>query len=150
MNSISDQLHSYHHSSSYWLYLRPLVMRLLVMSNRGCGHWVVGIGQCARQVADGVLPFTEAEYDLWEEHWTECAMRLQQWDILSELSKNEGNCDVMAECAWRNVDWCAERDMIGQILSGVSEANPRKRVFECFREWNRLQDPNERTQENVS
>jgi transformation/transcription domain-associated protein len=116
------------------------------------GMWAMGqlaYEQALQKARTGVLPFTEAEYDLWEEHWTECAMRLQQWDILSELSKNEGNCDVMAECAWRNVDWGAEKDMISQILSGVGEGNPRKRVFEVFQFWNRLQDPNERTQEKV-
>jgi transformation/transcription domain-associated protein len=116
------------------------------------GMWALGqlsYEQALQKARTGVLPFSEAEYDLWEEHWTECAMRLQQWDVLSELSKNEGNCDVMAECAWRNVDWGAEKDMIAQILSGVSESNPRKRVFEVFQFWNRLQDPNERTQEKV-
>jgi transformation/transcription domain-associated protein len=152
LSDIFSSLDEDDYNAGLWRHRCHYIETNAAVSFEQSGSWAlaqVSYEQALQKARTGVLPFTEAEYDLWEEHWTECAMRLQQWDILSELSKNEGNCDVMAECAWRNVDWVAEKDMITQILSGVTDGNPRKRVFEVFQFWNRLQDPNERTQERV-
>ncbi|KAN0059794.1 transcription-associated protein 1 [Thecaphora frezii] len=81
----------------------------------------------------GVLNFTEAEYSLWEDHWTLCASKLQQWDILTDLAKAEGNNDLLLECAWRLFDWTTEREVLETALESLSaSATPRRRVFEAY------------------
>lgn len=82
----------------------------------------------------GVLPFTEPEYCLWEDHWILSAQKLQQWDILTDLAKAENNNDLLLECAWRLSDWGSmDRDMIDTTLAAVSDvATPRRKVFEAY------------------
>lgn len=81
----------------------------------------------------GVLTFTEAEYSLWEDHWVICAQKLQQWEILTDLAKLEGNNDLLLECAWRLSDWVQEKDYLEQALDSLSAVpTPRRRVFAAF------------------
>ncbi|CDZ98369.1 Histone acetyltransferase SAGA, TRRAP/TRA1 component, PI-3 kinase superfamily [Phaffia rhodozyma] len=82
----------------------------------------------------GVLPFTEQEYCLWEDHWITSAQKLQQWDILSDLARAENNHDLLLECAWRLSDWGSfDRDTIESTLAAVSDvATPRRKVFEAY------------------
>ncbi len=81
----------------------------------------------------GVLNFTEAEYHLWEDQWVFCAQKLQQWDILTDLAKMEGDNDLLLECAWRLYDWTTERETLEQALESLSaSATPRRRVFEAY------------------
>ncbi|KAI7852465.1 hypothetical protein BDC45DRAFT_550494 [Circinella umbellata] len=81
----------------------------------------------------GVLPFTESEYMLWEDHWIACTQKLQQWDILTDLAKHDGNINLLLECSWRLSDWTAERELLEQSLQQVSDTpTPRHKVFEAF------------------
>ncbi len=82
----------------------------------------------------GTIPFTENEYSLWQDHWILAAQKLQQWDILTDLARHEGNHDLLLECAWRLSDWgSADREMIERTLSAVSDvATPRRKVFEAY------------------
>lgn len=81
----------------------------------------------------GVLPFTESEYMLWEDHWISCAQKLQQWDILTDLAKHDGNVNLLLECSWRLSDWTAERELLEQSLQQVGDVpTPRHKVFEAF------------------
>ncbi|SGY18766.1 BQ5605_C014g07468 [Microbotryum silenes-dioicae] len=81
----------------------------------------------------GVQPFTESEMALWEDHWIVTAQKLQQWDVLMDLAKNEGNKELLLECSWRLTDWNVERDFIEQTLSSMSPiTTPRRRVFEAY------------------
>ncbi|KAK4050349.1 transcription-associated protein 1 [Microbotryomycetes sp. JL221] len=81
----------------------------------------------------GVQPFTESEMALWEDHWIITAQKLQQWDVLSELSKNEGNKELLLECAWRLSDWNSDREIIEGTLESMSPvATPRRRIFEAY------------------
>ncbi|GJN92776.1 hypothetical protein Rhopal_005814-T1 [Rhodotorula paludigena] len=81
----------------------------------------------------GVMPFTESELALWEDHWIITAQKLQQWDVLSDMAKNEGNKELLLECAWRLADWNQERPMIEDALQSMSPvATPRRRVFETY------------------
>ncbi|KAF7725495.1 hypothetical protein EC973_009595 [Apophysomyces ossiformis] len=81
----------------------------------------------------GVLPFTESEYMLWEDHWISCTQKLQQWDILTDLAKHDGNTNLLLECAWRLSDWTAERELLEQSLKQVADnPSPRHKVFEGF------------------
>ncbi|BGP49947.1 transcription-associated protein 1 [Rhodotorula kratochvilovae] len=81
----------------------------------------------------GVMPFTESELALWEDHWINTAQKLQQWDVLSDMAKNEGNKELLLECAWRLADWNQERPMIEDALSSMTPVpTPRRRVFETY------------------
>ncbi|KAI8988247.1 hypothetical protein BDF20DRAFT_910766 [Mycotypha africana] len=79
------------------------------------------------------LPYTDSESILWEDHWILCTQKLQQWDILSDLAKTEGNTSLLLECAWRLSDWTAERENLEQSLQQVVDFEiPRQKVFEGF------------------
>lgn len=81
----------------------------------------------------GAITFTDAEYSLWEDHWVLCAQKLQQWDILTDLAKLEGNNDLLLECAWRLSDWASEREILEQALDSLSATStPRRRVFAAY------------------
>ncbi|KAF8195850.1 FAT domain-containing protein [Mycena galopus ATCC 62051] len=82
---------------------------------------------------NGTIPFSEAEFCLWEDHWILAAEKLQQWDILQELAKSEGNQELMLECAWRNTQWVEQKDTLEEQISQLPEVpTPRRRVFEAF------------------
>lgn len=70
----------------------------------------------------GVLPFTESEYMLWEDHWIMCTQKLQQWDILVDLAKHDNNTSLLLNCAWRLSDWAAEREILEQSVAQISDA----------------------------
>ncbi|GAA6030453.1 hypothetical protein JCM8097_009114 [Rhodosporidiobolus ruineniae] len=81
----------------------------------------------------GVMPFTESELALWEDHWIVTTQKLQQWDILIDMAKNEGNKELLLECAWRLADWNQERPMIENALETMNPvATPRRRIFETY------------------
>ncbi|GAA5864979.1 hypothetical protein JCM8547_004259 [Rhodosporidiobolus lusitaniae] len=81
----------------------------------------------------GVMPFTESELSLWEDHWIVTAQKLQQWDVLNDMAKAEGNKELLLECAWRLADWNTERPMIENALETMNPvATPRRRVFETY------------------
>ncbi|KAJ3037893.1 hypothetical protein HDV00_001237 [Rhizophlyctis rosea] len=80
----------------------------------------------------GLLPFTEAEYSLWENHWVSCAQRLQQWDILTDLAKFEQDHELLMECAWRLSDFNNEREGLQNTLNSLSPQSNRKKTFEAF------------------
>ncbi|QSL64955.1 hypothetical protein MERGE_002259 [Pneumocystis wakefieldiae] len=81
----------------------------------------------------GVLPFSESEYTLWEDHWLLCAQKLQQWDILTDLAKQESYSDLLLECAWRVTDWTSNREALeASIKSLMDIPTPRRYIFEAF------------------
>lgn len=84
----------------------------------------------------GAVPFSPAEYYLWEDHWIICAEKLQQWDILSDFAKHENFNDLLLESTWRNIEtWQVEanREQIDSIIKSVSDApTPRRLYFQAF------------------
>ncbi|CEP07551.1 hypothetical protein [Parasitella parasitica] len=81
----------------------------------------------------GILPHTESESMLWEDHWILCTQKLQQWDILSDLAKHDNNTNLLLECAWRLSDWTAEREALEQSLHQLADFSiPRQKIFEGF------------------
>ncbi|KAH9943440.1 atypical/PIKK/TRRAP protein kinase [Epithele typhae] len=81
----------------------------------------------------GILPFSEAEFCLWEDHWILAAEKLQQWDFLFELGKSENNVDLQLESAWRVKDWHEQRTDMENYVSQLKDvATPRRRVYEAF------------------
>ena len=80
-----------------------------------------------------VLPFSESEYNLWESRWVSTTQRLQQWDILCDLSKHESKPDLLLECAWRLSDWGSDKENIGMTLQSVAfPPTPRKKLFKAY------------------
>jgi transformation/transcription domain-associated protein len=85
------------------------------------------------KVRSGATAFSEAEYCLWEDHWVLAAEKLQQWDILYEFAKSEGNQELMLESAWRTKEWADHRESLEEQINLLPEIpTPRRRVFEAF------------------
>ncbi|RMZ92452.1 hypothetical protein DV736_g312, partial [Chaetothyriales sp. CBS 134916] len=84
----------------------------------------------------GVMPFSQGEYFLWEDHWIICAQKLQQWDILGEFAKHENFNDLLLESAWRNTEaWSGDenRTQLDGMIKSVSDApTPRRTFFQAF------------------
>ena len=84
----------------------------------------------------GSVPFSNAEYMLWEDHWVLCAQKLQQWDILSEFAKHENFNDLLLESSYRQYEmWSKPENLesINQIIKAVSDApTPRRMFFQSF------------------
>lgn len=84
----------------------------------------------------GAVPFSQAEYMLWEDHWVVCAQKLQQWDILQDFAKHENFQDLLLECAWRNQEMWQQsesRDQLDSLIKGVMDSpTPRREFFQAF------------------
>ncbi|KAJ7068316.1 hypothetical protein C8F01DRAFT_1364679 [Mycena amicta] len=81
----------------------------------------------------GTIPFSEAEFCLWEDHWILAAEKLQHWDILQDLAKSEGNQELLLESAWRTTQWMDQKDALEEQITQLPEVpTPRRRVFEAF------------------
>jgi transformation/transcription domain-associated protein len=84
----------------------------------------------------GVIPFSQAEYMIWEDHWVLCAEKLMQWEILQDFAKHENYQDLLLECAWRNPDMWREkepREQLDGLIKGVMDApTPRRSFFHAF------------------
>ncbi|KAI0019632.1 FAT domain-containing protein [Xylariomycetidae sp. FL0641] len=80
----------------------------------------------------GVIPFSQGEYMLWEDHWVLCAEKLQQWEILQDFAKHENLQDLLLECAWRNIEmWQTQehRESLDMLIKGVMDAPTSRRTF---------------------
>lgn len=81
----------------------------------------------------GTIHFAEPEYCLWEDHWVLAQEKLQQWEILYELGRNDNNHELILESAWRFKNWSENREAIEEQVRQLPEvATPRRRVFESF------------------
>ncbi|KAI0028299.1 FAT-domain-containing protein [Vararia minispora EC-137] len=81
----------------------------------------------------GSLPFSEVEYIFWEDHWILAAEKLQQWEILYDFARGEGNQELMLESAWRTKNWAEQYNDIEEQIAALPEAGtPRRRVYEGF------------------
>ncbi|KAK6354722.1 hypothetical protein TWF696_003861 [Orbilia brochopaga] len=94
----------------------------------------------------GVLPFSQAEYMLWEDHWILCAQKLQQWEILSDFAKHENYNDLLLECAWRLLDdWGGQSSeaVDTTIKSLMDSPTPRRYFFLAFMALQKVHSKNE-------
>ncbi|KAH0562572.1 hypothetical protein GP486_002747 [Trichoglossum hirsutum] len=84
----------------------------------------------------GTIPFSQAEYMLWEDHWVLCAEKLQQWEILSDFAKHENFNDLTLECVWRDfTQWTSSenREQLDSIIKSLMDApTPRRTFFQAF------------------
>ena len=83
-----------------------------------------------------VLPFSQGEYMVWEDHWVLCAQKLQQWDVLYDFAKQLNFSDLLLEATYRNFDqWSGADNLegINSIVKAVSDApTPRRVFFQAF------------------
>eukprot|EP00158_Paraphelidium_tribonemae_P010007 Partr_v1_DN29030_c0_g2_i1_m58788 putative Transformation transcription domain-associated protein len=97
---------------------------------------------------NGLLPFSEAEYCLWEDRWIICTQKLQQWDLCSDLAKHDSNVNLQLECAWRITDWTSEKESLQHAVSLVADnPSPRQKVFEAFLILSQLHEHTEKVTE---
>ncbi|AEO62746.1 TRA1-like protein [Thermothielavioides terrestris NRRL 8126] len=99
----------------------------------------------------GVIPFSESEYMLWEDHWVLCAQKLQQWEILQDFAKHENFQDLLLECAWRNPEYWQNQDnreQLDTLIKGVMDApTPRRCFFQAFMSLLKLHNKQETMQD---
>ncbi|KAK4137532.1 hypothetical protein BT67DRAFT_372977 [Trichocladium antarcticum] len=99
----------------------------------------------------GVIPFSESEYMLWEDHWVLCAQKLQQWEVLQDFAKHENFQDLLLECAWRNTEYWQNqenRDQLDTVIKGVMDApTPRRSFFQAFMSLLKLHNKQETMQD---
>lgn len=90
--------------------------------------------QAQVKARNGLLPFSEEEYCLWEDHWVLSAQKLQLWDGLTELARQDNDSDLLLEAAWRLSDWgSTDRESIETSLNRVIDVpTPRRKTFEAF------------------
>ncbi|ODN82926.1 hypothetical protein L202_01173 [Cryptococcus amylolentus CBS 6039] len=90
--------------------------------------------QAQIKARNNMLPFSEGEYCLWEDHWILSAQKLQNWENLTELARIDNDSDLLLECAWRLSDWASsDRLAIDENLSRVVDhPTPRRKTFEAF------------------
>ncbi|KAL1742601.1 FAT domain-containing protein [Schizophyllum fasciatum] len=110
-------------------------------TNNGLAFEQIGMWEQAQQTYEvaqskarnGTIPFTEQEYCLWEDHWILAAQKLQQWDLLYELARTEGNPELTLESAWRTKNWDENLDMLQEQIAQLPEPPTiRRLVFEAF------------------
>lgn len=92
----------------------------------------------------GVIPYSQGEYMLWEDHWVLCSQKLQQWDILGDYAKHENFNDLLLEASWRNLEtWTGQENMdaLSSIIKAVSDApTPRRSFFQSFMSLLKVKD----------
>ncbi|OLL22884.1 Transcription-associated protein 1 [Neolecta irregularis DAH-3] len=125
-------------------------------TNTAQSYEQIGMWEAAQQMYEnaqikartGAIPFSESEYELWEDHWVLCAQKLQQWDILTDLAKHENFSELLLECAWRITDWTTDRETLEAALKLIcDQPSPRRCVFEAFLALQRAQVRGDSSQE---
>ncbi|KAJ3865184.1 hypothetical protein EV359DRAFT_39363 [Lentinula novae-zelandiae] len=129
--------------------LQPETNNAIALEQNGMWDQAMNAYETAQQRArSGAIPYTEQEYCLWEDHWILSAEKLQQWDLLYELGRNEGNHDSILESAWRVKDWLENREALEDHIAQLPEVpTPRRRVFEAFIALLKLPSPLEKNSE---
>jgi transformation/transcription domain-associated protein len=115
-----------------------------VETNAALSYEQCGIWDKAQQMYEAaqikartsVLPYSQGEYMLWEDHWVQCAQKLQQWEVLSDFAKHENFNDLYLEATWRQFEvWNnnEQREQLDSIIKAVSDApTPRRAFFQSF------------------
>lgn len=85
--------------------------------------------EAQKKACSGKIPFAEAELSMWSERWISCAEKLQQWDILYDLSKYENDKEYTLECLWHLVDWSLSTEVIESIIDSLKEVPHQRRVL---------------------
>eukprot|EP01114_Cavostelium_apophysatum_P014185 TRINITY_DN3613_c0_g1_i5.p1 TRINITY_DN3613_c0_g1~~TRINITY_DN3613_c0_g1_i5.p1 ORF type:complete len:3612 (+),score=1106.25 TRINITY_DN3613_c0_g1_i5:200-11035(+) len=66
---------------------------------------------------------------LWEEHWIQCAKRLNQWDLLTEYAKVNNQNELLLDCAWKIPDWSSMKDALMRVSS---DQTPQIKLLQSY------------------
>ena len=58
-----------------------------------------------QKALNGQLPYVDPEFTVWEREWSDCAKRLQQWDLVGEIARTDDDPLLQLESLWRTGDW---------------------------------------------
>ena len=112
-------------------------------------HWITAqkiFEKAQIKAKNGIIPFFEDEFIVWEGHWENCAKKLQQWDLLSEIAKVDNNTDLSLECEWVLNDWSRNetKNHIESLLAQVKESTHQKNLMESFIILNQLKESSDK------
>ena len=93
------------------------------------GSVAAEVEQPGVSVAD-TLRAPEHEQLLWEDRWIQCAKRLNQWDVLLEFAKSDGQNDLVQECAWRMGEWDTLKEAL--VRHSFSSDNAQLMVYRAI------------------
>ncbi|EEB09408.1 transcription-associated protein [Schizosaccharomyces japonicus yFS275] len=120
----------------HWRNRSKYLETVVAMSYEQLGMWGRAqqlFEQAQMKARSEANPFTESEYNVWEDHWVLCTQKLQQWDVLTELAKHEGSSELLLECAWRISDWSNNRYSLEVAIKNLSAVpTPRKLTFQSL------------------
>lgn len=110
---------------------------LFVETNMALSFQQIGSWQQAQNMYEivqnkarsGALPFSQAEYEIWEMEWIHCTKKLQQWDLLLDISKGDADATLLLDSAWRVSDWITEKDSIDVAMKSAYDPDSTKLKF---------------------
>jgi hypothetical protein len=111
-----------------------------------------------QKALNGQLPYIDSEFTIWEREWSECAKRLQQWDLVGEVARTDDDALLQLESLWRTGDWNSHdtlqnaqsllktlsRSSSRASVSGFSSDIPRMKIFEGILLLNQVNDLTDR------
>jgi transformation/transcription domain-associated protein len=111
--------------------------------------WIVAqkiLEKAQLKARSGSIPFFEDEFIVWGSHWENCAKKLQQWDLLSEVAKVDNNTNLALECEWVLNDWSRNetKTHIENLFSQIKESTKQKQMMESFILLNQLKESPEK------
>jgi len=100
----------------------------------GCWEQAQSMYEVAQNKArNGTMPFCQPEYELWESQWIHVTKKLQQWELLLDVSKNDSDADLLLDSAWRVSDWSMDKESIETALKSVSDPSHSDcKFYEAF------------------
>lgn len=109
----------------------------VALSHAQMGLWASAqklLEGCMTRCRAGTLPFLDTEFSVWEERWMAAAQELQQWDLVTEISKSEMDPELGLECLWRLADWSNQetQSTASHLLKSMLEPSARSKFFESF------------------
>ncbi|KAI8873655.1 hypothetical protein GQ42DRAFT_117628 [Ramicandelaber brevisporus] len=109
----------------------------IALSHEQYGQWAPA--QTAYERAQimartGALPYVETEFELWEQRWMGLLRRMQQWDVVAELSKTAGDAPRLLDSIWHMWDrWFDNLENIERLLMTHRDtATPRLRICQML------------------
>ncbi|KAI9615596.1 hypothetical protein H4Q26_011538 [Puccinia striiformis f. sp. tritici PST-130] len=108
---------------------------LCIETNAAMSYEQIGEWEAAEQAYEiaqekaraNLLPFGQAEYNLWEDHWVLCASKSS-----NDLARAEHNSSLLLECQWRQADWSTEHESIELAISNLPAQSIRRNTFQAY------------------
>ncbi|GAM17861.1 hypothetical protein SAMD00019534_010360 [Acytostelium subglobosum LB1] len=65
--------------------------------------------------SNGAKSTTKSENILWEDHWIDCAKRLNQWEVLLDYARQQNMNELLVESSWKLSAWTLMREALGKL-----------------------------------